>query len=371
MTEYSRILDGYFTSTGSAQVINIPFQPNRIQMWNYSSYATPAQHGIPEAFWDVNMGSGGGVVKLFNSTPVLTTDVITSGGFSTFSAGQLLQYGTQVQIASSTKGSSTTTFTTASAHGYTTGQIVVFQGLYNTGSTTGMPQLTGIPFAVTVTGTTTFTIAWNSNGSGYTNLTGSPTGAYVKQVLYPYLYAPGVAVISALSYGTTTTVTTSAPNNFVLGQQVAFHIPSAWGPTQFNSTASNVNSLTPGSPIYGFVTAINSTTQFVVNITSTSYTTFSTSGITVAQVKAGLSPPQVVAVGDVNTGGVQYSGGAYYPSPLINSTSTINGPAISGAFVNNTSQGFIIGAGSSVTDSSSVLVGASGNVIYWTAWRGD
>ena len=84
----------------------------------------------------------------------------------------------------------------------------------------------------------------------------------------------------------------------------------------------------------------------------------------------GQSFPQVVAVGDVNSGGVAYSGGALYPSPLVNGVSTINGPAISGAFVNNTSQGFIVGVGAAVSDASSTLVGANGNVFYWQAFFG-
>ena len=85
----------------------------------------------------------------------------------------------------------------------------------------------------------------------------------------------------------------------------------------------------------------------------------------------------MVAVGDVNTGGTQISAGSLlYPSPRysyasLNDSSTINGPAIIGAFVNNTRQGFIIGAGVGVNDSSSVLVGANTNVVYWRAFIHD
>ena len=86
---------------------------------------------------------------------------------------------------------------------------------------------------------------------------------------------------------------------------------------------------------------------------------------------------QIVAVGDVNTGGTAISSGsALYPPPqympigttLVN---TINGPAINGSFVNNTAQGFIIGAGAGGVLTTSVLVGAAGNVIYWEAFLHD
>jgi len=85
----------------------------------------------------------------------------------------------------------------------------------------------------------------------------------------------------------------------------------------------------------------------------------------------------VLAVGDVNTGGVQISSGSQlYPPPYTmeistTRTNTINGPAIQGAFVNNTSQGFIIGAGAGTVLTTSVLVGASTNVVYWRAFYHD
>jgi hypothetical protein len=50
---------------------------------------------------------------------------------------------------------------------------------------------------------------------------------------------------------------------------------------------------------------------------------------------------------------------------------TINGPAIQGAFVNNTSQGFVIGAGTAQGDASAVLIGAASDVIYWRAFLHD
>lgn len=360
MAEYSRIAKGSFTSTGAAKTIYLPFAPTLIKLINYSAAATPAQNGVPFASWDASMGQGFGVIQAFNATPVLTTDVITSNGFSTFQAGLDFQYGAQLQISGITKASPAVV-TTASAHGYSSGDIVIFQGLYQS-ATTGMPQICGIPFVITVTGSTTFTIPWNTNQSNYTALSASPTGAYVKKVLYPFLYAPEVTCITAITTGSTTVVSTTAPHNFVVGQEVGFRIPSTWGTTQLNTLPNNT---IPGSPIYGYVTTVNSSTQVTVNINSSSYTAFN-SNQTVASVP-GLSFPVIYAVGDVNTGGVAYSGGALYPSPVVNGVSTINGPALSGSFVNNTRQGFVIGAGTGATLTSATLVGANGNVLYWEA----
>lgn len=371
MTEYSRMAKGSFTSTGAAKVINLPFQPDSIEMWNFSAAGTPAQNGVPYAYWDASMGQGTATAQYFNATPVLSTGNITANGFSTFSAGQLLQYGTTLTVSSITKASPAVV-TTSSNHGYASGDVVIFEGLFET-STTGMPQINGIPFTVTVTGATTFTIPWNTNQSNYTAISGAATGTpRVKKVLYPDIYFPGTSVISAITLGTTTTIDTAKAHNFVVGQEVAFRIPSQWGTVELNSLP---NTLVPGSPVYGYVIAVTDYNTVIVNIDSSAYTAFA-SNPTVASVP-GLSYPQIVAVGDVNTGGVQISSGsALYPPPYslpISTTrvNTINGPAIQGAFVNNTSQGFIIGSGALTGLASTVLVGANGNTIYWRAYLCD
>lgn len=371
MAEYSRLAKGRFTSTGGAQIVNLPFKPDFVELINYTATAAaPTSQAVVSASWDANMGQGFAVEQVYDATPDLVVDAVIANGISTFSAGQLLQFGPTLAISGITKASPAVVTTTTN-HGLTSGDVVVFQGLFQS-STTGMPQINGLPFTVTVTGATTFTIPWNTNQSNYTALSGSPSGATVKKVLYPYLYFPGQTFISAITTGTTTTIDTTDSHNFVVGQEVAFRIPQQWGTVELNSLP---NTLVPGSPVYGYVIAVTDYNTVIVNIDSTAYTAFN-SNQTVASVP-GLSYAQIVAVGDVNTGGVAISSGsALYPSPQfmpIGTTlvSTINGPAISGSFVNNTSQGFIVGIGAGVNQTSSVLVGAVGNVIYWRAFLHD
>lgn len=364
MAEYSRLARGSFTSTGASKAIYLPFKPEAVKLVNYTAAATPANHGIPRAYWDKSMGEGYAIVDLFNSTPVLTMDSVDSNGISTFEAGQMLQFGSSQQVVSITKADPAVV--TVTAHGYSTGDVVVFNGLYQS-STTGMAQIAGMPFVITVTGANTFTIPWNTNQSNFTALSGSPSGSTVRKVLYPFLYAPGVSFIEGITVGSTTTIDTTTPHNLVVGQEVAFRIPQSYGTVQLNSLP---NTLIPGSPAYGYVVSVTDSTTVVVNINSTAYTAFNTNQ-TIASVP-GLQFPQMVAVGDVNTGGVAISSGSVlYPPPVVNSVNTINGPAINGAFVNNTRSGFVIGAGTAQGDASSVLVGANGNVIYWEAFLYD
>lgn len=362
MTEYSRMAKGKFTSTGAAKPIYLPFAPDYVEILNYTASAAFTDHRVLSAQWDASMGQGFAITQVRNTSYV--TDSVITNGISTFQAGLSLQYGARQQIIGATAANPIVFNVTA--HGYSVGDIVVFEGLYQS-ATTGMPQINNIPFVISAVGDADhFSVVWPGNGSQYTALSGSPTGSYVAKVLYPFLYAPGVAFIEAITPGTTTTVTTTAPHNFVAGQQIAFRIPSDWGTTELNSLPDTT---IPGSPLYYYVTSVTNSTTFVCSANSTGYTAFTTN-VTVAGVP-GRTPPQVIAVGDVNTGGVAYSGSALYPPPVVNGVNTINGPAIQGSFVNNTRQGFIIGAGTCATDSAAVLVGASNNVIYWRAYLHD
>jgi hypothetical protein len=248
------------------------------------------------------------------------------------------------------------------------------QGLKQS-ATTGMQQIAGIPFTITAVTANTFTLNWDTSGSNYTALSGSPSGAVVMKVLYPFLYVPGDNVVSFVTTGTTTTVSTTMYHNFEVGQEIAFRITNPWGTTQLNSLP---NLLIPGSPIYGYVTSVTDNWTFVCSINSTGFTAFNVNQPFVNY--PGEQFPQVVAVGDVNTGGITiFAGSQLYPAPRFptstNRVSTINGPAIRGAFVNNTAQGFIIGNGNAsyqgTPDTASHLSGATSDVIYWEAYYSE
>jgi hypothetical protein len=385
MAEYSRMAKGNYVVTGGAlgvsapnvKIVNLPFKPDYVELINYTQAAAPAQHGIPFAFWDASVPplsfssvNYDTLVEVFNATPVLTTDMVkVGGGISVFSGGLSQQFGAAQQIVSIAKSTSPTIVTLSAGHGFAVGDTIIMRGLFQS-ATTGMPQINGIPFTITAVGATTVNINWDSSGSNYTALSGSPASAFIYKVLYPFLYAPQDNVISAITLANTTTIQTTMYHNLFAGQEIAFRIPNAWGTTQLNSLP---NVLIPGSPVYGYVVSITDNWTFVVNINSSAYTAY-TNNISVANV-VGLTFPQVVPVGDVNTGGEPYNGGLLYPPPMFpsstNRISTINGPAIRGAFVNNTSQGFIIGNAASRTDASSWVGGSSGDVIEYRAYLHD
>jgi hypothetical protein len=380
MAEYSRIAKGHFTSTGNAQIINLPFQPDRVEMINLSLVnAGAAASKILTAYWDVSMGQGLGLVQGYSSGSALIYDNIPSNGISTFAAGQLLQYG-PLQLLGTTGGagialtsSSVLTVTTAAANTIVPGDWVIFQNLYET-STTGMQQIAGIPFQVQSANwsTTSFQVAWNGTGTGLTAIDTSATGAAgFKKILYPTLYEPGIAFPYSISVTAGVgTVICTAPHNFVVGQEIAFRIPTVYG-------AQNLNELPdasiPGSPQYYYVTTVANETTFTFANAPVLSSAFNLNQAFLSF--PGLKFAQVLAVGDINSGGWPYTGGALYPSPQVSTNlvaaNTINGPAIQGAYINNTSQGFIIGSGAGRVITSGVLVGANTNIIYWSAYLSD
>lgn len=381
MTEYNKMARGKFTSTGMAEIINLPFLPGTVELWNYTAQiAAPGANAVVSAYWDSGMGQGTAITTGYTAAGTfLTTDGVAANGISTFTAGQLLQFGPTFVVTDVSKANPALV-TTSTPHGLKSGDVVILEGLFET-TTTGMPQINGIPFTVTVVSPTTFTIPWNTNQSNYTVISGAATGTpRMKQVLYPYLYFPGVAFISAITAPNGTSipaghvlVDTTDAHNFVVGQEVAFRIPSQWGSVELNSLP---DIFIPGSPLYGYVVAVTDYNTVLVKIAAADAFTAFVNNPTVASVP-GLSYPQIVAVGDVNTGGVQISAGSpLYPSPYFSPigttrVSTINGPAIQGAFVNNTSMGFVIGAGAGTNVTGSVLVGIEGDIIFWRAMAYD
>lgn len=385
MAEYSKIAKGHLTvtATGAAQIQYLPFTPELVYFTNYTLANTNAtSQNIISAMWDVSMGQGFAVVQGYNGSSALIYDVVATNGISTFSAGIGEQFGTVNQHGSGIGDFAINTaaaaqITTTNAHGLTSGNVVIFSNLAQT-ATTGMQQIAGIPFVVTVTGTTTFTIPWNTNQSNYTAFnTATSTGnvGSYKQLLYPALYAPSVSFISAITLANPAMISLTTPGNFVVGQEVAFRIPNIWGTTQLNSLPNNT---IPGQPIYGVVQSVSAsltTPTITVNINSSGYTAFNSNQTFASYI--GEKFPQVIPVGDFNSGGAAYSGGNLYPSPQFwngqtaTLASSINGPGIQGAFANNTNQGFIIGSGAGRVLTTANLSGVTNNVLYWQAFATD
>lgn len=134
----------------------------------------------------------------------------------------------------------------------------------------------------------------------------NPTSAYQNPPIEPQFFQPSRFIISAISYGATTIVTTTVNLNYVIGQQVRFVIPQQYGAIELNGQL-------------GYVISLPSASEVEVNIVSNGFTAFNDSPTFAPQ---NLSPPQILAVGEINSGSINSSGriqnGTYIPGSFLN-----------------------------------------------------
>jgi hypothetical protein len=341
MTEYNKIAEGVFTSTGVARFIQLPFLPNSFELWNITAMGTPTVNEITHAISWRSAAAGTASVEYFNATPVSTSTNLASGGLSFIDAGTY-QYGPTIALAATfVTQAAAAVVTTATPHGLATGDSVLLYG------TTGMLQIAGQVYTVTVLSTTTFSIPVDSSG-----FAAAATAGFMKKVLYPDLYTPFGVNITAITTGVTTTITTAQNHGFVVGQEVFFVIPkistTAWGTVQLDTATYNQANVVPQQ---AYVTSVPAANQIVVNVNSTGYGAFAFP--TSAQAALGITFPQVLAIGDQNSGAIN----AVTPLPVVPPAITIPG-----AFYTNTRKGVLIGLGNGTQ-----LLQQNNDVIRWRA----
>jgi hypothetical protein len=128
-----------------------------------------------------------------------------------------------------------------------------------------------------------------------------PIAPYSNPEIEPQFYKPRVYVISNVSLGSTTIVTTDEDHDYEIGQLVRLLIPSAYGCNELNGTQS-------------YVIDIPSSNQVTLALYSTGGNPFFASTYYMV--------PYIMAIGEINTG-------------VINPQGPVNlGTAIPGSFIN-------------------------------------
>jgi hypothetical protein len=130
----------------------------------------------------------------------------------------------------------------------------------------------------------------------YPIITG-PIAPYSNVAINPEYYQPSQYFITAIALGQTTTITTSVNNNYVVGQLCRLLIPRVNGTRQLNEQV-------------GYVISIPNPNQVVLGIDSSFYDVFVTS--------TQPTQPQILAIGDINSGNINASGN-------LNTSTTIPG----------------------------------------------
>jgi len=326
MAEYSKIAEGVFTGTAAtAHFVPLAFKPKQFEIWNKTEWGSA--NATPQVQYAIGFDEDAAATAYTteNSTGVndLENVKITAGGF-TFTDGSLPPLGPVVSATGAgvvTRANPTQVNITS--HGFVTGDTVLIYG------TTGMLQIAGNYYTVTRVNANQFTI--NINSSGFAADATAVSARLWYPVNFPNINIPYSDIITSVTRGTTTTIGFAYTHAFVVGQQVSFVIPVGWGIVELDG-------------LKGYVTSV-SASAIVVDINSSSFTAFSypTSGT----ASLGLTPAQVIPVGDANTG---YTGPTV-PFPLT----------IPGAFAVANTPGVVIGA-SLITN-----VTGGGAAIRWRA----
>lgn len=128
-----------------------------------------------------------------------------------------------------------------------------------------------------------------------------PIPPYQNLPIEPQNYQPSRFVISDITLGQTTVVTTTEDNNYVIGQLVRLIIPETYGCRQLNESQ-------------GYVLSIPAADEVELSIYSVGIDPFINSTQT--------TKAQILAIGDVNSGNISSTG----PNvPLV---------AVPGSFIN-------------------------------------
>lgn len=128
-----------------------------------------------------------------------------------------------------------------------------------------------------------------------------PVPPFSNPPIEPQFYQPRKYFIEDITLGFTTLVTTTIDNDYVVGQEVRFLIPATSGTRQLNEMT-------------GFVISLPASDELEVDIDSSQMDIFTSS----------MAPmqPQIVAMGDINSGQINTSGRinnlTYIPGSFIN-----------------------------------------------------
>ena len=144
-----------------------------------------------------------------------------------------------------------------------------------------------------------------------------PIAPYRNVPIMPGYFEPRVFTITAIALGVTTVVTIANSFNYSIGQEVRFVIPPTYGCQQITGQT-------------GFVIGLPASNQITVQINSTNYNAF------IPSPSYGPTQPQILAIGDVNSGVTTFisvnNPNIYGIGRAITST------AIPGSFINTSPQ---------------------------------
>lgn len=134
-------------------------------------------------------------------------------------------------------------------------------------------------------------------------LLNGPIPPYTNPPIEPQNFKPSRFVISAVTLGNTTLVTTSVNHNYVIGQECRLIIPNGYGCRQLNGVTGLVDSIPNPNQVVLLINSIGGDPFIAANL---------------RQV------PQILAIGDINSGATNDHGRRYTKSYIPGSFRNIS-----------------------------------------------
>lgn len=238
MAILSQIAAGSFVADGSPLVLPFAGKPDIVRLYYqgnaagdvWESVANPGV--VKELYWNRNMVAGTGLAtKNTNGAATDTKDFLAAGGVSyynpDFGALGPAITGTAVSQAANAQ-------VTANGHGLATGDIVLLTG------TTGMLQIAGMYFQITVTGVNTFTL----DGLDSSGFAAPATAVIVRKVLYPGIWQPQSCLITKITQAADAVITTSVDHGYVADQLIYLSVAPQFGMSQASGKITKIKSVT-------------------------------------------------------------------------------------------------------------------------------
>jgi len=273
MTQETEIMAGEYISDGTYKILQLPAEVHHFQIWNYTDFNSTANPGIVKrAWWFVGMPTDY-YMGVQNTDGAATDQSIlgTAGGFR-----WLESQPNNLEAA----GNAVTAITNASppvvsqvAHANEVGDTVLLT------ATTGMLQIAGMEFTVTVDDTAdTFSIGY-LDASGFA---AAATAGVSRRVTTPPMFFPRRRFVTAITQAASAVVTMSVTHGYSVGELVRFNVPAAFGMTEIDG-------------LLGEITAVSTANNTItVNIDSQAFTAFAFP----ASAGVPFTHAQVVPVGD-------------------------------------------------------------------------
>lgn len=328
MSTNTTILQGRYTSTGSSILIPLRSGVDWFELYNITAMVAQNDVTVVRGYWQFGMPVDSGILTTFYSgTPDSNVDVYsTTGGFTYIDTSASVA-GTVNATITAISTASAPVVTNTGTNGLVAGNIVRLTNV--AGGATGFNGIDWLVGSASLSSTT-----FQLYTAPQLSVAGT-TGSYQRINFDPIFYPRHRIITSIINAGGVTTVTTSVPHGYQVGQQI-----------RLNVTSSLYGAWVAANNLITTVTAVDAAPAFSGSISFEISDDLSALG-TLTFPKAAtvpFTPAQVVPVGE-NT--------AYAEAQSVN--------ILSDATINEAEIGMLIRGGATYPG------GVESDVIYWKA----